>query len=296
MSFRVRFVPHLFALLSVASMSLAQDVELGKIVSDANKSTPPAEGVPQVNPAPAQPAAPSPGTALNPADKAMADAILADCTDIAQATNLWAQEKKKAGRSPVTLRDISPYLKPDSPVITAGGNDRLGNPYNFGTAEAGPFVSATTMKTLGTTPEFWGDYAPMASKQDLAAATLADMKQIRLAILKRDADGEGKPNEKITFEMLQGYLPEDSEAWKLEGADRLGNDYALGTVKDPIHLSTESFKEFALGKDYWGEFAPKSGQTASRSSSGSGSSTRRRTTQPQSSGFGRKVKNFFLGR
>ena len=60
---------------------------------------------------------------------------------------------------------------------------------------------------------------------------------VRLAVLKRDAEGVGNPGDKIAFEALRGYLPEDSDVWKAEGFDRLGNEYFLGTAKDPVHIS-----------------------------------------------------------
>src|SRR4051794_1796281 len=242
---RLRLILPAALLLALTPALLAQDVELGKIISDAakeaEKSAPPA----QENPSPVTPDAqgsrPTPnrgGGVPGPdaAQRALAEAVLADCNEIATATNLWAQEKKKGPKTRVTLKDILPYLKPDSPVVTSGGNDRAGHPFDFGIAEAGPYVSSATVRELGQPQSFWGDYAPLPSKREIAIDTLADLKQIRLAVLKRDAEGVGNPGDKITFDALRGYLPEDSDVWKAEGFDRLGNEYFLGTAKDPVHI------------------------------------------------------------
>jgi hypothetical protein len=159
-------LPSILALLTAAHGARAEDIELGKfaaaIENPAPSETRPAS-VPQQNPPPAEPADSKPA-GPNESDRAKANAILSDCNDIATATNLWAQEKKKSPKTRVTLRDIVPYLKPDSPVVTSGGNDRLGNPYDFGTADAGPYVSPNTVRDLSMPTDFWGDYAPRGSQ------------------------------------------------------------------------------------------------------------------------------------
>lgn len=166
MTIRARLaLPSLLAVFAAATCARAEDVELGKFVGAVEKPAAPAEApapapVPQQNPAPAPAPAPAANPGANESDRALANAILKDCNDIATATNLWAQEKKKAPKTRVTLRDIVPYMKPDSPVVTSGGNDRLGNPYDFGTADAGPYVSPNTLRDLGMPSDFWGDYAP----------------------------------------------------------------------------------------------------------------------------------------
>ncbi len=265
-----------------ASLATAQEVDIGSIVSDAVKET---KTAPAPAPAPAPEAAPEPSAA----DRALAEAIKNDLADIDEAIDLWAKEKKKSAKTKVVFKEILPYLPPDSAVVNSGGNDRAGHAYDLGTVENGPRVAATTARELALGQEFWGDYAPPISKKEVAAATLTDLKQIRLAILARDTETPDAPGE-ITFDTLKGYLKEESDLWKMGGKDRLGNSFVLGTPSDPVRISGETYKALGQPREYWGEFAPKTTQRTARRDDDD--------DDRRSSGrsFGRKVKDFFRGR
>jgi hypothetical protein len=289
--------PLILAIFSMALRGLAPaqeaDLDVGKIVADALKDakTPPAEparsseaNAPGGNPS----AANAPAAPRSAADQAAAEAIRGDLAEIDAATQLWAREKKKPSKTKVTLKEIAPYLGPDSSVAGAGGTDRAGNPIDFGTVEDGPRVSSATAKALGQPDEFWGEFAPVISKKELAAMTLVDLKQIRLAVLSWDAENADAAGKPVTFDVLKTYLAPDSEVLKMEGNGRLGNEFVLGTPKDPVRISAETLKELGMPREYWGEFAPKT-TTSSKTAS-------RRSSRPPERSFGRKVKDFFKGR
>lgn len=294
---KLRVYPAFF--LSAAVLSLAcgglvraqDEVDVSKIVAEAlkeNNNPPPA---PAPAPAPAKPDAgdsPAPTDGRSAADRAIAEAIRGDLAEIDSATQLWAKEKKKAAKTKVTLHDILPYMKPESPVLTSGGNDRAGNAIDFGTVDDGPHISSATAKSLGQPADFWGDYAPVISKRELATQSLADLKQLRLAVLSWDAANPGAAPGPVTFDVIKGYLPADAEVLQSEGYDRLGYEYMLGTPKDPVHISAETYKELGMPKEFWGEFAPKSSGTTRTAS--------RRSSEPPPRSFGRKIKDFFKGR
>ena len=235
------------------------------------------------------PKSPRPPAKEAPPAEAIANLILGDLQQTQEAEKQWAEAKGKTGKVKVQFNFLLPYLPADSAVVTGHGKDRLGNPIDFGTLETGPHVSAATVKALSVGDDFWGPFAPLPTKQELAQDTLAELRQIRLAILNWDAANGSANTEPVEFAALKGYLPEASDLWKREGEDRLGNPYLLGPPSDPVHISPETAKTLAVGASFWGEFAPKGG-VASKAVHHT------RQYQERRRSFGSRIKEFFIGR
>jgi prepilin-type N-terminal cleavage/methylation domain-containing protein len=94
--------------------------------------------------------------------RSIASTILNELRQVDAAKDQYALENTKTGTVTPAWADLTPYLKAGSKLVTAGGNDTLGNTIGINAVSARLTVSTTTKNSLSDATggdTFWGPFS-----------------------------------------------------------------------------------------------------------------------------------------
>jgi prepilin-type N-terminal cleavage/methylation domain-containing protein len=94
--------------------------------------------------------------------RSIASTILNELRQVDAAKDQYALENTKTGAVTPAWADLTPYLKAGSKLVTAGGNDTLGNAIGINAISARLQVSSTTKDSLSDATggdTFWGPFS-----------------------------------------------------------------------------------------------------------------------------------------